>query len=230
MAQDRQAGLAEFVVAADKIRHLTGPGELVGQWQQGDVQAGHRADLLAPEAGAADHEVGGDDAVRGPDTGNPAAGLLDAGHAGRALEAGAPGSGAAGQRDDRPGRLGQAVAGHVQPAEDALGVDERVQPDAVPGADHLGLDPPGSGPSLPAVQVREPFRRGGDLEAADLVEAPGAVDVDARELLHRVARELRHRLGGAGLEDQPRRVRGRPPGQRKGSLVDHGDAAPATGG
>ena len=64
--------------------------------------------------------------MRGPDTGNPAAGLLDAGHAGRAQEPGAPRFGAAGQRHDRPGCLGQAVAGHVQAPEDALGVDEGV--------------------------------------------------------------------------------------------------------
>ena len=166
----------------------------------------------------------------GPDAGDPAAGLLDAGHPGRALEAGAARLGAAGQRDDRPGRLGQAVGGDVQAAEDAVAVDQRVQPHALVRVDHLRLDAPGGGPALPAVQVGEPLGRGGDLQAADLVEAPGAVDVDARELLDGVAGERRHRLRGVGLEDQPGRVRGGAAGQRKRSLVDHGDAVPAAGG
>ena len=100
----------------------------------------------APEAGARHDDVGRDHPVGGAHAGDPAARLLDADDAGRTLEARAVRFGAPGQGDDRAAGLGQAVGRGVQAAEDALAVEQRVQPDALVGVDDPALDAPGRQP------------------------------------------------------------------------------------
>ncbi len=219
----------ELVVAADQV------GDLPGLRRTGAPAAAAArscrpcAPIAAPEAGAGHDDVGGDHAVRSvrtPVTRPPAcsmpitrvepwkrgtAGLRRAGPARRPRGRPWPARrwGCAGRRGPARGRRSGCSRTHSS------------------GVDDPALDAPGGGPALLAVQVGEPLRGGGDLQAADLVEAPRAVDVDALELLDGVARELGHRLGRVGLEHQPGRVRGGAAGERQRPLVDDGDAGPS---
>ena len=230
VAQDRHPDLTRLVVAPDQLGDLTRLHVLVGERQQRDVHADHRADRRAPEAGARHDDVGRDHPLRGAHAGDPAARLLDAHHAGGALEAGPPRLGAPREGDHRARGLGQAVGRRVQAAEDAVAVQQGVQPDALVRVDERGLDTPRRQPPVPAVQVDQPLGGRGDLQPADLLEAPRAVEIEAGELVDGVGRELRHRLRRAHLEHEPGCVGGRAAGQRERALVDDRHPVDATRG
>jgi hypothetical protein len=118
----------------------------------------------------------------------------------------------------------------VQSAENTVAVQQGVEPDALVGVDERGIDTPRRQPPLPAAQVGESFRGRRDLQPADLLEAPRAVEVEFRELVDGVGRELGHRLRRAHLEHEPGCVRGRATGQRERALVDDRHPVDATGG
>ena len=132
--------------------------------------------------------------------------MLDADHLCRALEHRAAALGAAGQRHDDAGRLGESVRLHIQPAEDPVGVKQRMQLDAFLRVDDPACDTPRGGPTLPAVQFGQSRLGRGDLQPADLVEAPLPVDLKGEELLDCVGRERSHRLRRGGLKHQAWRV------------------------
>jgi hypothetical protein len=120
VAQDRHPDLTRLVVAPDQLGDLTRLHVLVGQRQQRDVHADHRADRRAPEAGARHDDVGLDHSLRRAHAGDrgPACSMPD--HAGGALEAGSPRLGAPREGDHRARRLRQAVGRRVQTAEDTV--------------------------------------------------------------------------------------------------------------
>ena len=230
VAQDRHPDLTRLVVAPDQLGDLPGLHVLVGQRQQRDVHADHRADRRAPEAGARHDDVGLDDPLGGAHAGDAATRLLDADHAGGALEARPACFGAPREGDHRARGLRQAVGRRVQAAEDTVAVQQGVEPDALLRVDERALDPPRRQPPVPAAQVGQPLRGRRDLQPADLLEAPRAVEVESGELVDGVGRELRHRLRRAHLEHEPGCVGGRAAGQRERALVDDRHPVDATCG
>ena len=98
----------------------------------------------------------------------------------------APALRAARERDDDARGLGESVGFDVKAAEYPVGVEQRMQLRAFLRIDDPALDSPRRRPALPAVQFGEPRFGGRHLEAADLVEAPRAVDLERQELLDRV--------------------------------------------
>jgi hypothetical protein len=131
---------------------------------------------------------------------------------------------------DREDRLGEAVGGYVQAAEDAVAVDQRVLLDALVGGQQPGLDAPGRDPAVAAPQFGQALGACRHFEAADLEEAGLAVDVEGAELLDGVAGQFGHGLGGVGLEDQARCVRAGASRGGQRALVDHGHIGPAARG
>ncbi len=99
--------------------------------------------------------------------------------------------GAPGLRFGGPQRLGQPVGRGVEPPEDLVRVDQRVQRRTLGGGEQPALDPPGLRPAGLAVQVGPALGGGGDLEATDRVEGPAAADAAGAELLDGVARRTR---------------------------------------
>lgn len=163
--------------------------------------------ILGPQiAGAAHDDVGRDLALVGEDAGHAAVGLPDVQHLVAGEEGDAALGGPADLRLDGEHRLGEAVGGDEEAAEDPVGVQQRVLLDALLGAQQPGLDAPGGDPAVAAVEFGEALGGGGHLESADLKEAGLAVDVEGAELLDGVAGQLRHGLGGVRLEDQARGV------------------------
>ena len=138
VAQDRHPDLTRLVVAPDQLGDLPRLHVLVGQRQQRDVHADHRADRRAPEAGARHDDVGLDDSLGGAHAGDAATRLLDADHAGGALEAGSARLGAPREGDHRARGLRQAVGRRVQAAEDTVAVQQAVEPDALLRVDEGG--------------------------------------------------------------------------------------------
>ena len=166
--------------------------------------------------------------VVGGDAGDPSAAVFDPDDLRRTSEHRTAGLRASTQRHDGARRLGQAVGLDVEPAENALLVEEGVQLGALLGFDHPCVDAPRGRPPLPAMQLGQPLRGGRDLQTADLVEAPLPVDVEGLELLDRVARQRGHGLGRCGLEDEAGGVGRGSAGQRQRSLVDDGDVVPSS--
>ena len=191
-----------------------------------------RGDLRAPDARAADDDVGRDLALVGDDAGDLA--VLDAGRRG---PRGGPGS-CTPRPLARPicastaqSALARPSVGHQQAAEDLSRSTQRVQLARTRRRRRRWA-------SMPQ-EVSQPWRRcssaealggGRDLEAADLQEAGLALVLEGDELLHRVAGHLGHGLGAVGLEDQARGVRGRSAGRGQVALVDDGDVGPAARG
>jgi hypothetical protein len=68
---------------------------------------------------------------------------------------------------------------------------------------------------------------GGDLHATDRVEARLAVEFQPRIAPDAVAREVGHRLRRIGLEDEPRRMRGRPARLEQRPLIQDHHVPPA---
>ena len=96
-------------------------------------------------------------AVRTP--GDPAALVDDADHLGVRNERGAAGGGSRGLRLDGAHRLGQPVGRGVEPTEDAVGVEQRVQRDAfVRGSSSLPSIPHAA--AQPALRCRSAERSG----------------------------------------------------------------------
>jgi hypothetical protein len=126
VAQDRQAGLRGFGVAADEIWHLVGLRVLMRQGQQRDVHAHHRADVRAPEPGAGHDDIGGNRPVRCCDARDASAALFDSDHLGGSTEHRAARLGAPREHRNDARRLGQPVGRHIQSANDFRLVDERV--------------------------------------------------------------------------------------------------------
>ena len=93
--------------------------------------------------------------------------------------------------------------------------------------DQPAVDAPRGRPPVAPVKVDQALRGHRDLEAADLAEAPLPVELERRELLDGVARELGHRLRPVGLEDEPGSVRGRAAGGEQRTLVHDRDVRPA---
>ncbi|TKW52638.1 hypothetical protein CTA1_11786 [Colletotrichum tanaceti] len=176
---------------------------LVSDGEKGDGQADHGADLDAPEAGAREDQVGGDDA--GGPRGDPrdaSVAPLDAGDRGVLEIPDAGGAGALDEQLDGGGGQGQAVGGDVQAAEDDVGAQQGVDGLALGGGEETGLDAPGGGVTALALELLEPLGGLGHLEAADLVEAP-----HRQQLPDGVLGEGAERLGARRLEHEARRVR-----------------------
>lgn len=213
-----------------------GPCQLVGERGQRQARARHAGDLGAPDAGAAHDDVGGDLAVVRDDGGDAvgSGGVIGFGTDVQDLvaveDAYAAGTGVPELRLDGEHRLGQAVGGDQQSAEDAVAVDERVQGRAFVRAHEPALDAPGSEPAVAAVQVGEAFGGGGEFESADREEAGLPVDVEGGELLDGVAGQFGHGLRGVRLEHEARGVGGGAAGDGERALVGHRDPGPAAQG
>ena len=95
----------------------------------------------------------------GGDAGDLAAAVLDADDLGRALEHRAAALRAAGEGHDDARGLGQAVGLGVKPAQDPVGVQQRVQLGAFLRVDDPALDAPRGRPALSAMQFGEPLPR-----------------------------------------------------------------------
>src|SRR3990172_822691 len=117
----------------------------------------------------------------------------------------------------------EAEGGRVEAAEDDGLVDERDHRlDLGRGQEAGALHTPGRRGGDPALQLLEPFRRPGDLDAAALV-----VDTEVAVLVGAVEREGRHLLGVVGQEDEVRGMAGGAAGVREGALLDEQDLLPA---
>ena len=118
-----------------------------------------------------------------------------------------------------------------RPPRIRLGVEQRMQLRAFLRVDDPALDAPRRRPALPAMQFGQSGLGGGDLEAADLVEAPLPVDVQRQELLDRVGRERRSSSStdSSGTPD-PGACEEDPPVSGSGPWSTHRDAVPPAGG
>ena len=223
---------ARVLVAQQRMHDLAGlPGQLgqgrgdrvlVHDRREREVHAGEPRHLRPPDAGR-EHDGAGADAAAGRlHRADLPALELEAGHL-RVAEG--PHA-----RVDRRGRhrlggaerLGDAVRGDVEAAEDPLRVDERDQ-----RADLLGREQRrGQAERLrPAVAAMEllPARVGRrDLDAADRVEG-----AERAEELDRLPGEQRHGRRAVVLEHEPRGVRRRAARLPQRALVEQHDVAAA---
>ncbi len=184
-----------------------GPGELMGQRGQGQPLTDQTGDLLAPDARAADDEVGRQLALVGEHPGDPVAGGEDVEDLGPVADRGPALGGPVELGGHRADRLRDAVVGDEQPAEHVRGVEQVEAGDGFGRVEQLGArHPPGLGQPEPAVQLAGPLGSGGDLEAADRQVARVALPAQRGELGHRVAGEVAHHLGPVDLEDHAGRV------------------------
>ena len=127
------------------------------------------------------------------------------------------------------GRLRETVPRDVEPADEALRVDQRVQGHTLVDIDDAGLDAPALGPSALAPQILETLVRRGHLERADDIEAGSIVVLQLGHEVDGLDREPRHHAAHARAGDQPRRVERRPPAVEQRAPIEHRDVAPASG-
>ena len=145
-----------------------------------------RAMRGSPDAGAAHDDVGGELAAVGDDAGDPpvrrSGWPAPRGGPARAR----PGSGPVGAapRPPAPPWPARRSARTARRARTA-GSSRSCLATRLPRGEHLGLEPPRGGPAVPAVQLGEPLRRRGHLEAADRQEARLPVQVERTELVAR---------------------------------------------
>ena len=140
----------------------------------------------APEAGARHDDVGLDHSVGGAHAGDPAAGLLDADHPGGALEPGSARLGARARgRPPRawpsPGRR-SACAGRRGHGRGPAGGGAGRTP---PASTSVASTPHDVSHPCRRCRSVEPLGGRGDLQPADLLEAPRAVEVEARRTCRR---------------------------------------------
>jgi hypothetical protein len=229
VAQDGQRGPVRQFIAAAQLGYRGGLHVLVGQRKQGNRHPDHGADLRAPEAGAGDNDVGRNDPFGGLNAGNPPSGLLDARHGGGAAVLDARGFGALDQQLHGTSSACQAIAWHVEAAQDVFVIEERVELLALGGGEDPSFDSPGGCIAQLALEVGEPGFGGGDFQAAHLVEAADAVLCQGQQLFHGVLGERRHGLGRVGLEDQARSMGGGSAGHVQRPLVQDCDVVPSPG-
>ncbi len=211
-------------------RHLgkrSRPGVLVGQRLERHGHPDHRPDQRPPDAGGADDDVGLDLALVGDDRPDSAVVGSDAGDGVVRQEPGAALGGPTRLGLGHPDGLRQAIGRDVVRADDRVTVDERPQPGGLVRVDDPALDAPRFGEPRSPMQFAQSVLGQGQLEAADLVEAPLAVELERARLLDRVPGELGHGLGAIGLEHEPGRVRGRAAGREQRPLLDDDDVGPA---
>lgn len=193
----------------------------------GDRHARHAPDLRAPDARAAQHDRGGDVAGGGPDRVHAPVAQLEPGDLGLAPQLHTLALRVAQHRVDAADGLSQAVAGHVVPAEDARGVDERHVRGHLVGRQQRRVQTPRRREPVLALQLTPPCGGRRDLDAAYLEETRFTIDVQSGVELDRVARQLGHHLRGVGLEHQTRGVRRRATRLGDRALVHHDDVGPA---
>ena len=202
----------------------------VGKRLERRRHADHRPDPRPPDPRARDDDVRGDLALVGDDGPHAAVVGADAGHGALPDDAGTALDGAAGHHLRGPDRLGQSVGRDEVAAQHDGPVEQRRETYALVGVEQPGaLEPPRLGVAVAPAQVGKTSRGRGNLQAADLSEAPLPVERQPAVLRDRVLRELGHRLRRVGLEHETRRVRGRAAGRVQRPLLEHRDVGPAPG-
>ena len=123
--------------------------------------------------------------------------------------------------------LGQPVGRDEVAAQHHVAIEQRPRGDRLVRVEQAAFDAPRGRPVVAPVKVDQALRGQRDLEATDLAEAPLSIELERRELLDGVPRELGHRLRPVGLEDEARGVRRRAAGREQAALVHDRDVRPA---
>ncbi len=206
-------------------RQITRERVLVRHRHQRNGQPDHLPQHRPPHPGTRHDDVGGIGAGLGAHPGDPITGRLDRDHLLPELEPRASLHRPPSLDLGRQHGLREPVARNQEPAQNPVPVHQRVQRRHLVRPDEPALHTPRRRPAVPTREIRQPGLGGGDLQAADLVEAP-----QTGVLLDRVAREGRHAPAGVRLEHEPRRVAARPSGGEALRLVQDRDVGEATSG
>jgi DNA-binding GntR family transcriptional regulator len=225
VAQDRVHDLARLAV---ELAERRGERVLVLDGHERHVDAPQARRLRPPDPGAQDDGLGADRAERRLHAAHAAA--LDD-EPGRLAAAERPQparrGGRAAHRLGAADRLGDPVVGDEQPAEDAVGVDERDALADLGRSEQRGVQPEAERAAVAARELGPALLGRRDLDAADRVEARQPVELERAEQRARGLRELRHRRRRVELEDEPGGVRRRAARLPQRPLVDHHQVGPA---
>ena len=224
VSHDREGDLAGRVL---EDRHRADVDHLVHRGRQGDRCPGHARDARAPDAAGDDDDVGPDVALVGAHAGHATLDDVEPGHLRLRRDR---------QRADVDRRLAHERAGlqrvddpdprRVEAGQDLRLVDEgHHRLDLVGRDEPHALDAPRPGSRHAALELFDPLRRSGDLDAAALGE-----DAELLVLPDAVEREGGHLLGVIGQEDEVRRVPRRATRARQRAFLDEHDVAPTEAG
>ena len=158
---------------------------------------GHRADLLGPLPGAVDDDLGLDVARVGAHTGDPAVVGENVDDSGLFDDAGAPHPRPLRQREGQVGRVGLAVGGQPDGADQVVDPHHRVVLERLLGAEQFALHVERRGVCGGAAQLDHPVLGAGDRHSPALLVARGQsglvleFGVELRGVLHQPGRALR---------------------------------------
>ena len=200
---------------AGQARNALGQDVEMLAGMQRHIHPGHAADRMPPHAGAVDHVVGDDIALRRGHSGDPTLHLMDRGDGDVLEDPGAVLAGTLGQSQGDIARVALPVLRQVYAAQHALAVQQRIVLQAFGGGDILGLDAehPSHGGAAP--QLLHALAVEGDDDRSVALEPGGRAGLGlqpAIELLG-VFGQPGQIAAGAKLGDQPGRVPGGAAGQ-----------------
>ena len=222
LAQHPHLGQAPLVTRND-LRMRLGHDILVLDRHHRHVEADHGAGPAREIAGGADHMLGQDVTLVGPD--QPLAGglLADAGDPGLAVDLGAALARSFGQRLGDVGRLDVAILRMADRADDAVDVAERPDLLDLPGRQELDLNADRRGHARVLVILVHAVPVEGETDVRDLGEADVLAGLRLEGLVEgdRVFVDLADRVAHVEERQKARRVPGRAGGQLLALDQDH---------
>ena len=156
VTQDRQVGVDALELVGDDV-------EVLGRVQR-DGDADLVAECLGPLAGAVDHDLGLDVTGVGPNASDASAAWrldrVDADHPDALVDSHSACPGALGQREGEVGRVGAAVLGQPDRAEQVVDRDDRPLLLCLLGREHLAVEVErgGGGGRAPQLTIRSSVR------------------------------------------------------------------------
>ena len=164
VAQDRQVGVHTVDVLGDHV-------EVLGRMQR-HVDACHRADLFGPLPGAVDDDLGLDVALVGAHTGGAPVVGENAGGPGLFDDAGAAHPRALGERERQVGRVGLAVGGQPDGADQVVDPHDGIVLERLLGGQQFAFHVERRGVGRGAAQLDHPVLGAGDGDSPALL-VPG---------------------------------------------------------